>query len=178
MDSQELPALAQNGVKPRFVFEGRDDHESYPSRPAPLSYGITSAPLPAGPSACPIFQFFNWPPGVAAFSGVYMPLVTTPGDTPDVDTPESYTGTERVRLDPADDHLAPPGGLDPAGRPPAGARAAASGPSPVHPGPDTRGGSWLCHRPLHVVLRCHSGPAARQPRHAVQNATRGAVNCG
>lgn len=94
MDSQELPALARNGVKPRFVFEGRDDHESYPSRPAPLSYGITSAPLPTGPSACPIFPFFNWPPGVAAFSGVYDPLVTTPGDTPDVDTPESYTGTE------------------------------------------------------------------------------------
>ena len=94
MDSQELPALAQDGVKPRFVFEGRDDHESYPSRPAPLSYGITSAPLPTGRSACPIFQFFNWPPGVAAFSGVYDPLVTTPGDSPDADTPESYTGTE------------------------------------------------------------------------------------
>ena len=94
MDSEELPALAQHGVKPRFVFEGRDDHESYPSRPAPLSYGITSAPLPTGRSACPIFQFFNWPPGVAAFSGVYDPLVTTPGDSPDADTPESYTGTE------------------------------------------------------------------------------------
>lgn len=94
MDSQELPALARNGVKPRFVFEGRDDHESYPSRPAPLSYGITSAPLPTGPSACPIFQFFNWPPGVASFSGVHTPLVTAPGDTPDVDTPEAYSGTE------------------------------------------------------------------------------------
>lgn len=94
MDSQELPALAQDGVKPRFVFEGRDDHESYPSRPAPLSYGITSAPMPSGRSACPIFQFFNWPPGVAAFSGVYDPLVPVQGEAPDVDTPEAYTSTE------------------------------------------------------------------------------------
>ncbi len=93
MDSQELPALAQGGVKPRFVFEGRDDHEAYPTRPAPLSYGITSEPLPSGPSACPVFPFFTWPPGVASFSGVYTPQVTA-GDTPDIDTPEAYSGTD------------------------------------------------------------------------------------
>lgn len=94
MDSGEVPALEQKGETPVFVFEGRDDHGSYPSRPASLAYGITSQPLPSGPSACPIFQFFNWPPGVAAFSGVYDPVVTPPGDTPDVDTPEAYTATE------------------------------------------------------------------------------------
>lgn len=94
MDSGEVPALEQKGTAPMFVFEGRDDQAAYPSRPASLSYGITSAPLPTGPSACPIFQFFTWPPGVAAFSGVYDPLAAIPGDTPNVDTPEAYTGTE------------------------------------------------------------------------------------
>ena len=94
MDSEPVPALEQKGTAPRFVFEGRDDDGAHPSKPAPLSYGITSAPLPSGCSACPIFQFFNWPPGVAAFSGVYDAVVTTPGDTPDVNTPEAYTRTE------------------------------------------------------------------------------------
>ena len=93
MDSQELPALAKGGVKPRFVFEGRDDHEVYPTRPAPLSYGITSAPLPTGRAACPVFQFFNWPPGVAAFSGVYTPPVRE-GEESDAGAPEAYSGTE------------------------------------------------------------------------------------
>ena len=94
MDSEALPALAQKGAAPVFVFEGRDDHGSHPSKPAPLSYGITSAPLPSGRSACPIFQFFEWPPGVAAFSGVYHAVATAPGVTPDVNTPEAYTATE------------------------------------------------------------------------------------
>lgn len=94
MDSEALPALAQKGAAPIFVFEGRDDHGSHPSKPAPLSYGITSAPLPSGRSACPVFQFFEWPPGVAAFSGVYNAVATTPGVTPDVNTPEAYTATE------------------------------------------------------------------------------------
>lgn len=94
MDSEALPALAQKGSVPIFVFEGRDDHGSHPSKPAPLSYGITSAPLPSGRSACPIFQFFEWPTGVAAFSGVYNAVATTPGVTPDVNTPEAYTASE------------------------------------------------------------------------------------
>ena len=94
MDSEALPALAQKGAVPIFVFEGRDDRGSHPSKPAPLSYGITSAPLPSGRSACPIFQFFEWPTGMAAFSGVYNAVATTPGVTPDVNTPEAYTATE------------------------------------------------------------------------------------
>lgn len=94
MDSQVLPALKQEGAAPRFIFEGRDDHGSYPTRPASLAYGITSAAPPVGPSACPIFQFFDWGSGLAAFSGVYNPVVVAPGDTPDVDTPEAYTATE------------------------------------------------------------------------------------
>jgi hypothetical protein len=94
MDSESLPALAQKGVAPRFVFEGRDDHGPHPSKPAPLSYGITSAALPSGRSACPIFQFFTWPPGAAAFSGVYNAVATPPGVTPDVNTPEAYTATD------------------------------------------------------------------------------------
>ena len=108
MDSESLPALAQKGAAPRFVFEGRDDHGAYPSKPAPLSYGITSAPLPSGRTACPIFQFFTWPPGVAAFSGVYNAVATAPGVTPDVNTPEAYTATEEYDANTADDHVAPP----------------------------------------------------------------------
>ncbi|MER5766035.1 hypothetical protein, partial [Streptomyces sp. NPDC002082] len=94
MDSEDLPALAQKGVTPRFVFEGRAGAGTDASKPEPLAYGITSTPLPSGSSACPIFHFFTWPPGVATFGGVYDPLVTTNATTPNVDSPEAYTGTD------------------------------------------------------------------------------------
>ena len=53
MDSKSYRVCPRTEVKPRFVFEGRDDHESYPSGPAPLSYGITYAPLPPDPAPAP-----------------------------------------------------------------------------------------------------------------------------
>ncbi|WP_246527609.1 hypothetical protein [Pseudarthrobacter albicanus] len=93
MDSEELPALAQGGVTPRFVFEGRARSEADPTKSNPVAYGITSAPQPSGPAACPIFHFFIWPPSGAMFGGVYNPFDTTPGNTPEVDTPAAYTAT-------------------------------------------------------------------------------------
>ncbi len=94
MDSQTLPALARGGATPRFVFEGRAEPGSDPSKPDPLAYGITSEPLPSGRSACPIFQFFKWPPGVASFGGVYDSLDTTTGNASNPGSPEAYTGTD------------------------------------------------------------------------------------
>jgi hypothetical protein len=93
MDTEELPALAQGGVVPRFVFEGRANHGTDAGRPGPLAYGITSAAAPSGPTACPIFHFFAWPPNKAAFGGVYNPTAPSGGNPPTVDTPKTYTET-------------------------------------------------------------------------------------
>lgn len=94
MDSEDLPALAQGGVNPYFVFERRATPGMDPSKPAAMAYGITSTPLPSGRSACPIHQFFTWPSGVATFGGAYDPLDTTPSNTPNVNVHEAYTGTD------------------------------------------------------------------------------------
>jgi hypothetical protein len=94
LDSEELPALAQAGQTPRFVFEGRaNPGATDAAAPSPLAYGITSAPEPSGPTACPIFHFFTWPPSGAMFGGAYDPFDTTPGNPPNIDTPEGYTET-------------------------------------------------------------------------------------
>lgn len=98
MDSQELPALALGGVTPRFVFEGRADPQAGYSPPDPPSYGITSAPLPTGPSACPVFQFFPSRPAKASFSGVYRPPTVTSSGMRNMDTPEAYTATIEYQL--------------------------------------------------------------------------------
>jgi hypothetical protein len=94
IDSKELPALAQGGQTPRFVFEGRANPTATDAAAAnPLAYGITSGPEPSGPTACPIFHFFTWPPSGAMFGGAYNPFDTSPGNPPQVDTPEGYTET-------------------------------------------------------------------------------------
>ena len=94
LDSEELPALAQGGQTPRFVFEGRANPTATGAAASnPLAYGITSAPEPSGPTACPIFHFFTWPPSGAMFGGAYDPFDTTPGNPPQIDTPEGYTET-------------------------------------------------------------------------------------
>jgi hypothetical protein len=94
LDSDPVPALEQQGVTPRFVFESRlDPSETDPMKMSVLAYGITSAPAPTGPDACPIFHFFTWPPSGAAFGGAYNPFDTTPGNPPNVDTPEAYKET-------------------------------------------------------------------------------------
>lgn len=94
LDSQSLPALAQDSGTPRFTFEGRTDPSvSDPVAASTLAYGITSAPEPAGASACPISHFFTWPPSGAAFGGIYDPYEIHPGKPQHVDTPHAYMET-------------------------------------------------------------------------------------
>ncbi|NYD78973.1 hypothetical protein [Arthrobacter cupressi] len=95
LDSQPLPALAQKGTTPRFVFEGRQGTD--PATPGPFAYGITSSPAPSGPDACPIFHFFTWPPSGAAFGGAYNPMEAVEGATPGPDTPEAYMETQEYK---------------------------------------------------------------------------------
>ena len=98
IDSEELPALAQAGQTPRFVFEGRANPPATNAAASiPLAYGITSGPEPSGPTACPIFHFFTWPPSGAMFGGAYDPFDTTPGNPANVDTPEAYTETSEYK---------------------------------------------------------------------------------
>lgn len=97
-DTEPVPALAQDGKAPRFVYEGRTDPASSdPSRSLTLAYGITSEPEPVGDTACPISHFFKWPPNVAMFSGIYDPFDTTPGAPKNVDTPEVYMDTTEYK---------------------------------------------------------------------------------
>lgn len=94
LDSQALPALAQDSGTPRFTFEGRTDPAvADPVAASTLAYGITSAPEPVGATACPISHFFTWPPSGAAFGGVYDPYEIYPGKPPNVDTPHAYMET-------------------------------------------------------------------------------------
>lgn len=98
IDTQDLPALQQGGQTPRFVFEGRSNPSASDSPEAnPLAYGITSAPEPTGSTACPMFHFFTWPPSGAMFGGAYNPFDTTPGNPPNVDTPQAYTETAEYK---------------------------------------------------------------------------------
>lgn len=94
LDFVPVPALAQQGVTPHFIFELRlYPAEKDPTKANVMAYGLSSAPKPAGPDACPIFHYFTWPPGGASFGGVYNPFDTTPGNEPNVDTPEAYMNT-------------------------------------------------------------------------------------
>ncbi len=94
LDLVPVPALVQQGVTPHFIFELRlYPAEKDPMKANVMAYGISSAPKPSGPDACPIFQFFTWPPSGASFGGVYNPFDTSPGNEPLVDTPEAYMET-------------------------------------------------------------------------------------
>lgn len=98
LDTEPLPALSQGAEVPRFVFEGRMDPAiTDPVRQNTLAYGITAAPEPTGPDACPIAHFFPWPPSGAAFGGTYDPFAVHPGTPMHVDTPEAYMETEEYR---------------------------------------------------------------------------------
>jgi hypothetical protein len=98
LDSQPLPALAQAEQVPRFAFEGRmDPSVTDPVRQNTLAYGITAAPEPTGPGACPIAHFFSWPPSGAAFGGTYDPFAVYPGKPMHVDTPEAYMETDEYQ---------------------------------------------------------------------------------
>ncbi|CCQ44590.1 putative uncharacterized protein [Pseudarthrobacter siccitolerans] len=73
-ESQEMPALAQDGEVPRYVFETRGDATTPgPADTPAAAYGITTVPAPTGDSACPIFHFFTWPPTAAMFGAFYNP---------------------------------------------------------------------------------------------------------
>jgi hypothetical protein len=74
LESQEVAALAQNGVAPRYVFETRGNGtQPGPADTPAAAYGITSVPAPTGDSACAIFHFFTWPPNAAMFGAFYNP---------------------------------------------------------------------------------------------------------
>jgi hypothetical protein len=97
LESQDLPQLAQYGTVPRYTFETRGNSTSPgpPETPA-AAYGITTAPLPEGDSACYMFHFFNWPPNAATFGAFYNPeLNLTPGDPslPYLEKAKLYAGT-------------------------------------------------------------------------------------
>jgi hypothetical protein len=98
-DAEPVPALAQGGVTPRFVYEGRTGPATGdPAGSLSLAYGITSGPEPTGETACPIFHFFTWPPSGAMFGGAYDPFdTTTPGGPTNVDTPEVYMDTAEYK---------------------------------------------------------------------------------
>ncbi|WP_445155115.1 hypothetical protein ACTWLI_02425 [Arthrobacter sp. Hor0625] len=98
-DSAPIPALAREGVTPRFSYEARVNATSAdPGKPNTFAYGITTAPEPTGTDACPISHVFPWPPRSASFGGVYDPFDTTPGKPMHVDTPEVYKDTEEYKI--------------------------------------------------------------------------------
>jgi hypothetical protein len=100
LDIEPLPALAQGGETPKFIFESRTDPTATdPAKMNPMAYGIMSGPEPSGPDACPIFHFFTWPPNAAMFSGVYDPFDTTGGGAPNpgVDNPHAYMETQEYQ---------------------------------------------------------------------------------
>ena len=86
IDSQPMQALAEPGAAdqspPRYVFEARGDFgAAEASPPTYASYGITMMPEETGPTSCPMFQLFLWPPSGALFGQAYDPgKNTTPGD--------------------------------------------------------------------------------------------------
>lgn len=101
LESQDLPQLAQYGTVPRYTFETRGNAAATgpPDTPA-AAYGITTAPLPEGDSACYMFHFFNWPPNAATFGAFYNPeLNRTPGDAslPYLEKAKLYAQTPEYR---------------------------------------------------------------------------------
>jgi hypothetical protein len=97
LESEEMPQLAQYGTVPRYTFETRGNATAAgpPDTPA-AAYGITTAPLPEGDSACYMFHFFTWPPNAAMFGAFYNPeLNLTPGDAslPYLEKAKLYAGT-------------------------------------------------------------------------------------
>ncbi|MET3773785.1 hypothetical protein [Arthrobacter nitrophenolicus] len=74
LESQELPALAQDGETPRFIYETRGNTATPgPADTPAAAYGIVSVPAPTGDLACPMFHFFTWPPTAAMFGAFYNP---------------------------------------------------------------------------------------------------------
>jgi hypothetical protein len=101
LESQELPALTQNGATPVYIFETRgNDAAPGPANTPAAAYGIqTSAPA-TGDTACPIFHFFTWPPTAAMFGAFFSPENNvTPGaeSLPYLEQATRYAGTQEYR---------------------------------------------------------------------------------
>ena len=96
-DAEPVPALAQGGRPRGSSTRAGPTRREGSAESLTLAYGITSAPEPAGDTACPIFHFFTWPPSGAMFGGVYDPFDTTPGAPQHVDTPEVYMDTAEYK---------------------------------------------------------------------------------
>lgn len=101
LESQELPALAQNGATPLYIFETRgNDATPGPADTPAAAYGIQTSPLPTGPTACPIFHFFTWPPTAAMFGAFFSPENNvTPGaeSLPYLEQARKYAQTDEYR---------------------------------------------------------------------------------
>jgi hypothetical protein len=101
LESQDLPALTQNGTAPRYVFETRGNNATPgPADTPAAAYGIQTSPLPTGDSACAIFHFFTWPPTAAMFGAFYSPENNvTPGaeSLPYLEQAKKYAQTDEYR---------------------------------------------------------------------------------
>jgi hypothetical protein len=101
LESQELPALTQNGTAPRYIFETRgDDAMPGPADTPAAAYGIQTSQLPSGDSACAIFHFFTWPPTAAMFGAFYSPENNvTPGaeSLPYLEQAKKYAQTDEYQ---------------------------------------------------------------------------------
>ena len=101
LESQELPALAQDGETPRFIYETRGNTATPgPADTPAAAYGIVSVPAPTGDLACPMFHFFTWPPTAAMFGAFYNPENNrTPGaeSLPYLEKARRYMGTSEYQ---------------------------------------------------------------------------------
>jgi hypothetical protein len=101
LESQELPALTQNGTAPRYIFETRGNSTTPgPADTPAAAYGIQTSQPPAGDSACAIFHFFTWPPTAAMFGAFFSPENNvTPGaeSLPYLEQAKKYAQTDEYR---------------------------------------------------------------------------------
>jgi hypothetical protein len=101
LESQELPALAQNGTAPRYIFETRGNNATPgPANTPAAAYGIQTSALPTGESACAIFHFFTWPPTAAMFGAFFSPENNvTPGaeSLPYLEQARKYAQTDEYQ---------------------------------------------------------------------------------
>ena len=97
LESEELPALTQNGTAPRYIFETRgNDPTPGPADTPAAAYGITPSQLPTGATACPIFHFFTWPPTAAMFGAFFSPennVTPGAGSLPYLEQAKAYAKT-------------------------------------------------------------------------------------
>lgn len=101
LESQELPALAQGGPAPWFVFETRgNDAAPGPADTPAAAYGIVSGPPATGESACAIFHFFTWPPTAAMFGAFFSPennVTPGAGSLPYLEQAKKYAETDEYK---------------------------------------------------------------------------------